>query len=150
MIPSIYRYKLILRSILILECDFRFNFNLKLPVNNVTETTGQIVSARIFLWATDWKIVNSINLQLITLFMMFSPKMNTRRNNLFARRFACSQVIHTCQWPLMSLLWLRFELFGTLPKHRINLSNDNRHIGVNKGETLFGDCVTGDIIVWPF
>ena len=45
--------KLILLSILILECDFRFNFNLKLPVNNVTETTGQIVSARIFLWATD-------------------------------------------------------------------------------------------------
>ena len=33
-----HRYKLILRSILILECDFRFNFNLKL--NNVTETTS--------------------------------------------------------------------------------------------------------------
>ena len=33
-----HRYKLILCSILILECDFRFNFNLKL--NNVTETTS--------------------------------------------------------------------------------------------------------------
>ena len=33
-----HRYKLILRSILILECDFHFNFNLKL--NNVTETTS--------------------------------------------------------------------------------------------------------------
>ena len=31
-------YKLILCSILILECDFRFKFNLKL--NNVTETTS--------------------------------------------------------------------------------------------------------------
>ena len=35
-----HRYKLILRSILILECDFCFNFNLKL--NNVTETTETI------------------------------------------------------------------------------------------------------------
>ena len=25
-----------------------------------------------------------------------------------------------------------------------NKSNDNRHIGVNKGETLLGDCMTGD------
>ena len=33
-----YRYKPILRTILIPECDFRFNFNLKL--NNVTETTS--------------------------------------------------------------------------------------------------------------
>ena len=33
-----HRCKLILCSILILECDFRFNFNLKL--NNVTETTS--------------------------------------------------------------------------------------------------------------
>ena len=31
-------YKVILRSILILECDFRFNFNLK--VNNVTEMSS--------------------------------------------------------------------------------------------------------------
>ena len=44
----------------------------------------------------------------------------------------------------MSLFRLRFELHGTLPKHRINLSNDNRHIGINKGETPLGDCVTGD------
>ena len=33
-----HRYKLILRSILILECDFHFKLNLKL--NNVTETTS--------------------------------------------------------------------------------------------------------------
>ena len=33
-----HRYKLILRSILIRECDFHFNFNLKL--NNGTETTS--------------------------------------------------------------------------------------------------------------
>ena len=41
-----HRYKLvnILRSILILECEFCFNFNLKL--NNVTETTGQIISTQ--------------------------------------------------------------------------------------------------------
>ena len=60
MIPSIDLYKLILRSILILECDFCFNFNPKL--NNVTEATGQIISAHtgiviviviIFLGATD-------------------------------------------------------------------------------------------------
>ena len=40
MIPSIHvdLYKLILCNILILECDFCFNFNLKL--NNVTETTS--------------------------------------------------------------------------------------------------------------
>ena len=33
-----HRYKLILRSILITECDFCLNFNLEL--NNVTETTS--------------------------------------------------------------------------------------------------------------
>ena len=33
-----HRYKLILCSILILECDFHFDFDLKL--NNVTETTS--------------------------------------------------------------------------------------------------------------
>ena len=33
-----HKYKLILHSILILECDFHFNFNLKL--NNVTDTTS--------------------------------------------------------------------------------------------------------------
>ena len=33
-----HRYKLILHSVLILECDFLFNFNLKL--NNVTDTTS--------------------------------------------------------------------------------------------------------------
>ena len=33
-----HRYKIILCSTLILEGDFRFNFNLKL--NNVTETTS--------------------------------------------------------------------------------------------------------------
>ena len=33
-----HRYKLMLCYIFILECDFRFNFNLKL--NSVTETTS--------------------------------------------------------------------------------------------------------------
>ena len=33
-----HKYKLILHSILILECDFHFNFNIKL--NNVTDTTS--------------------------------------------------------------------------------------------------------------
>ena len=33
-----HRYQLILRSNLILECDFHLNFNFKL--NNVTETTS--------------------------------------------------------------------------------------------------------------
>ena len=48
---------------------------------------------------------------------------------------------------LMSLFRLRFELPYTWDstKQRItNKSNDNRHIGVNKGETLLGDCMTGD------
>ena len=50
--------------------------------------------------------LNFITLQNYKVYKKFrscsvrSPKANTCRNNLFACRSACSQVIHACEWPL--------------------------------------------------
>ena len=75
---------------MILECDFRFNFNLKL--NNVTETTGQVISACIFLGATDRTILNSIKLTNYYLIIRFLRHLSLVQS--VAPRQKCAETIY--------------------------------------------------------
>ena len=109
---SKHRYKLILRGILIIECDFRFNFNLKL--NNVTETTGQIISTCIFLGATDWAILNSIKLPsyyliirvLRRLSFVQSVALRQIREEIIWSEQICLLSGHSCMPMAVSRMWL--------------------------------------------